>query len=383
MTPASRARMRIRYVLAFMLAGCAAELTPGPEGDDDIVEPILDENDTFAADAKADSLNTTATYYSIRRDYRKCAWPDCGGWWVSRVNRSWTQCHDNAWRDACYVVDQDTRGLGLGEEETNELQSLMEQGRIVVRGRIFNKVYAGKRRGQFRTTEAWQASSDAAPTGTFYKVTDRGLVCVYSPCPSYHEAKLNSTDAADVHALGFGTLGDEATVNRAWTALDAGPILVAGDHSTFIAPLSGNRGTSLDASQYYTRFVGDGLRSYAPQARELGGLSFVDPTDARPPYPRTYRFERATWNVSVEDAVAPCPAGATCFWSGIVTRQAVWSLSGDRVRLAYAEGAAEGDGFGIKYYAELAVRKDAEGRLVLVEIQDDGQSTDRRYRIAE
>jgi hypothetical protein len=137
---------------------------------------------------------------------------------------------------------------------------------------------------------------------------------------------------------------------------------------------------SMPEQLYYTRMVTEGLTSYTPTAREIGGHSFTDGTNAAPPYPRTYRFDSSSWNVVVEDAVAPCAAGTVCFWSGIVSRPATWSLSGDRIRLAYTRPSDQGEGFGIKYYTELAVKKDASGKIVLVEIQDDGQTTDRRYR---
>lgn len=375
--------MRTRIAFAAVLfagfaAGCAADLAPGPEGDDDIVEPILDEGATLTVDGKADSLNTTATYYRIVRDTRKCAAPLCGGWWVNRVNRTWTQCNDNAWRSTCYVVDVDAKMLGLSDDEEARLTSAMESQQVVLRGRIQNKVYNGVRRGQFRATEAWQSPTVDAPKGTFYRVTDTGRVCVVAPCAEFHEALLNSTDASDVHALNFA--GDELAVSAAWTAVSTGPILVAGINNAFVAPLSGQKGIALSATQYYTRVTSEGLKSYAPTAREIAGLSFSDPTSANPPYPRTYRFDYSSWNVAVDDAVAPCAPGVVCIWSGIVTRQATWSVNADRITIAYTSPSLQGDSYGIKYYAQLAVKKDPSGKVVLVELQDDGQITDRRFR---
>ena len=373
--------MRTRpIVLAFIvslvsvLAACGTESTPGLEGPDDIDDSELV---SLADDGKADSLNVTATYYEVTRDYRKCAWPMCGGWWVSRVNREWTKCHDGRWRNACYAVDVDQAALGLSETEAGALTGAMEAGRALLRGRVVAKQYNGQRFGQFRASEAWEAQGTGEATGELYKVTDKQLVCVYSPCPSFHEAKLNSTSSQEIHSLNLDRVGDETLVNDAWLALESGPMIVAGTHSTFIAPLSGRPGTSLDASQVYTRVVhqANALAAYAPSAAELDGKAFSDPTNAAPPYPRTYRFEGGS--VLVEDAVAPCAAGATCIWSGLVTRSATWSLAGDRVSLVYT--AAASDSWGIKYYDALAVKKDAAGRIVLVEQQPDGQATDRRF----
>jgi hypothetical protein len=381
--------MRTRLVfatLAFSLAGfagCASDLEPGPEGDDDVVEPVLQDGDdaVFAADGKADTLASTATYYQINRDMRKCAWPDCGGWWIHRVNRSWTQCNDGAWRDQCYVVDVDHRALGLSEEEIGALEQSMQAERVVVRGRLQNKIYAGKRRGQLRATEAWRASTSAAPSGTFYRVTARPIYCITSPCPNLHEAMLNSTESAEIHALGLETLG-ESIVAATYQALSDGPVLVAGTNATFVGHLGASPGTRLDASQTYTRVVSEGLVGTTLAARDVQGKSFSDPTEGRPPFPRTYRFDTATRTVWVDDAVAPCPAGAACFWSGIVTREATYTIDQDRVRLRFTTTAAESETYGIRYFPELAAKRDRERNLVLVELQDDGQQTDRRYRAA-
>jgi hypothetical protein len=360
------------FVIA--LGACVAdEGTPGLEGPDDIDDSELA---GLADDGKADSLHTTATYFEVSRDMRKCAWPACGGWWVSRVNREWTKCHDGRWRNACYAVDVDHDALGLSEDEVGALTGSMEEGRVLLRGRVVAKSYAGRRMGQFRATEAWRAATAAEPSGTFYRVSDKQLVCIYSPCPSLHEAKLNSTIAQDIHSLDLARVGDETLINEAWLALESGPVIVAGSHSTFIAPLSGKPGTSLDASQLYTRVRHDAgaLSAYAPQPGELVGRGFSDPSTAT--YPRTYRFESGT--LLVEDAVAPCAPGAVCIWSGIVTRSASWSLSGDRVSLAYTGPATEG--WNLRYFDTLLVRKDAAGELVLVEQQPDGLLSGRQFR---
>jgi len=372
--PAMRTRNLLPILLLSVLAACAVDGTPGLEGPDDI-----DDSETFGiADIKADSLNQTATYFSVSRDLRKCAAPDCGGWWVSRVNREWTKCHDGKWRNACYAVDVDAAGLGLSETEVGELSGAMEQKLVVLRGGLRGKTYAGKRLGQFKATEAWHASNANEPRGELFKVTDKQLVCIYAPCPSLHEAKLNSTVNQDIHALDLTRVGDETLINDTWLAMESGPVLVAGTHSTFKAPLGGRTGTSLDATQVYTRVTHDAnaLVAYAPQASELIGRAFSDPTDAKPPYPRTYRFDGAT--LFVEDAVAPCAPGAVCFWSGIVSRSATWSLGGDRVSLSYT--SAESGDWGIKYYDRLQVKKDAAGTIVLVEEQGDGLTTDRTFR---
>jgi hypothetical protein len=366
-----RTRSLLIAMFAVLAAACAAEETPGLEGPDDISPELGVE-----AEGKADSLNQTATYYAVAPDLRKCAWPMCGGYHVSRVNRSWTLCHDNVWRSSCYVVDFDLAGdLGLSHDEAAELEGAMRQGEVLVRGRLQTRVYAGKRFGHFKTTEGWRTAGGTGARGTFYKLTDKQLVCITQPCPSLHQAQLNSTLSQEIHSLSLASADQsqgDGLLNTAYLAMEQGPVIVAGSNSKFAHPLSGLTGTSLDGTQLYTRV--SPLAAYAPQARELGGRDFHD--GAAKPYARTYRFEYASWTVRVDDAVAPC--AATCIWSGIVTRAATWSLSGDRVTLSYAGDGA--NAYGIRYFTTLQVKKDALGNLVLVEVGDDGLVSERRFR---
>ena len=66
---------------------------------------------------RGDAVGATSTYYSVRRDLRRCMAPLCGGCWVKRVNRSTTRCADGGNRGECYVFEIDASGLGLGGEE--------------------------------------------------------------------------------------------------------------------------------------------------------------------------------------------------------------------------------------------------------------------------
>src|SRR3954471_7434208 len=57
-----------------------------------------------AVDGKADAaVDGAYTYYEVYKDLRKCASPICGGYFVARLNRSYTTCVDHVDRAACYV----------------------------------------------------------------------------------------------------------------------------------------------------------------------------------------------------------------------------------------------------------------------------------------
>lgn len=372
--------MRTRFVfialsLSLFAAACADDMEPGLEGEDDI-----DSSVASAEGLKGDGLASTATYFFIKRDTRKCAAPMCGGYFVNRVNRSWTKCHDGAWRNACYVASLDTKKtMGLAEDEAQALDSAIFEGSVVVRGDIKPVRVGNVATAQFIPSEAWHAATKNAPAGTFYRVTDKQIVCITTPCASFHEAMLNSTTSQDVHSVSVDAIGaNELIVNQFWTDLDKAPVLVVGTNRTYKDELSGRPGVRLEATQAYSKITHTQLTSYVPTAREIGGRDFTNLTGVAPLYPRTYRFDFSSWNVQIDDAVAPCPTGAMCIWSGIVTQTATWAVNGDKIELTFPGSTA--NGYNIVYYKELAVKHDAQGNLVLAEVRNDGTSNARLFR---
>jgi uncharacterized protein DUF6748 len=364
--------MRTRSVLfsfafAALVSACADEPTPGLEGADD-VDPAIT---ATASGAKADGLGSTATYYNVTRDMRKCASPMCGGYFVSRVNRTWTLCDDGAWRNACYVHTIDFQGaLGLTDDEVNAVTTTLAERHVVVRGSIKRETVAGQKVGRFDPTEAWTAQTGVEPTGTFYRVTDNHRICVAAPCKTYHAAKLNSTLSSDFSALDLSKVGPgDFIADETFARLEKDSVLAVGD----IGKIKDSLGFQLAATQVYYRVVHQDLQGYNPSPEELQGRSFADSNAVAPAYPRTYRFEAEGNGVSVDDAVAPCPAGAVCVWSGIVTRHAHWVVNGSSVALTYdADPAA---GWTIGYVDSLGAVVDADGNMALVEL-----GTDRLFR---
>jgi len=107
--------------------------------------------------------------------------------------------------------------------------------------------------GAFRVTESWQAVGDGQPTGTFYHVRDRGLRCITYPCPTHHEAKLNSTFSlniagVDLSGASLGT-NNAPVVEAAMTGPDAA--IITGNNVSVTGP--GGRLLELKATQVYFR----------------------------------------------------------------------------------------------------------------------------------
>jgi len=77
----------------------------------------------YAAAPEIDSIAGTSTFYSIRRDLRRCASPMCGGYFIKLANNSRTRCANGRNMNECYVA-------------TIEWNGLPENDRAIVRGTL-------------------------------------------------------------------------------------------------------------------------------------------------------------------------------------------------------------------------------------------------------
>jgi hypothetical protein len=220
------------------LAGCGA--APIDSSDDPELSGAID-------DGKADSAYSTSTYYTLRPDLRRCAYPMCGGTFVARVNRTTTKCIDGAWASECRVLDTDFSALHLTDAELSSFSG----SAIVVRGTLKPTVVNGSTYSILKVSEVWKPATSTAGVGTFYRVTDRHIQCFAAPCPGQHEAKLNSTISANI--AGFELSGSDATAEQQYDANQAvfgsSPILVVGDNVTVTGPAG--KAQQLAGNQFY------------------------------------------------------------------------------------------------------------------------------------
>lgn len=190
-----------------------------------------------------DSLASTSSFYTFRRDLRRCASPRCGGYFVKLVNKARTRCADGRSQAECYVSEIN---WGRESEQDNEralLRGTMRRGR----GGF----------GVFRVTEVWAAAGPNQPADRFFRVRDRGLRCIAAPCPSHSEATLNSTASRIIAGVDLSAVGAPENVmsdaTQAMTSRDG--ILVSGNHTPVTGPAG--RSQMLKASQFYLRAGGD------------------------------------------------------------------------------------------------------------------------------
>ena len=189
---------------------------------------------------EADSAASTSSFYSIRRDVRRCASPMCGGYFIKLVNQSRTRCANGRLMPECYVASIEWNALP--EPPNNN---------ALVRGSL--SMGSDRRFGVLHAREVWLAASDKQPSGTFYRVRDRGIRCIAAPCKTHHEATLNST--AHRNIAGVDLTGAGAPDNVVGDALAAmtnpDGVLVAGVNTPVTGPAG--RAQMLKGTQFYTR----------------------------------------------------------------------------------------------------------------------------------
>ncbi len=204
--------------------------------------------------AAADPISSTSTYFSVRPDLRECPSPECGGFFIQRVNRELTRCASGQPARECQVTEIDLSALGLSDAEQQALMENLSQGRGLIRGRVMaTPVNRLVKRAILLATEGWIAGGDTTPAGSYYRVTDRGIMCLHEPCPAFREAKLNARNKMNI--AGFDLSGSGATEERIKQGIDATAtddgVILAGTHRRVSVP----SGTLFEllATQFYTR----------------------------------------------------------------------------------------------------------------------------------
>jgi uncharacterized protein DUF6748 len=203
-----------------------------------------------SVNAAPDSLASTSTFYTIRRDVRRCASPMCGGYFIKLVNQTRMRCANGRYMNECYVATIEWNG-----------QPEPQKDGALVRGSLSTR---GDRRGKFgvlRAREVWLPASEKQPSGTYFRVRDRGVRCIAAPCETHHEAKLNTSVSRNVAGVDLSDAGaPENVVSEANTAMTAPEgVIVAGVHRRVTGPAG--RSQMLKATQFYLRAKPGGTSS--------------------------------------------------------------------------------------------------------------------------
>src|SRR5689334_20495316 len=128
--------------LALLTLLGAGIVMPGCASAPDRSDAAEDMSHSSEADLAATS---TMNYFLVRSDARRCAFPSCGGYWVSRANRPTTRCADGRTGAECYVPSVDLTGAGITAAQASQIATSIggqvSTTRVVLRGSFVTKTY--------------------------------------------------------------------------------------------------------------------------------------------------------------------------------------------------------------------------------------------------
>jgi hypothetical protein len=225
---------------AVALSGCGVDTSEELQGET-ISEDMIDSG-------SAELSTTKDTYVSVRRDYRKCMYPMCGGYYVRDVNSSSTTWY--------YVFDIDRSQSNIDDETWGTVHEGIEQQAVVLKGRLSKKDPNGYR--QLIAKEAYRGLPGVETSGAFYSVEDEGIVCITAPCNSLKSTKLNRLTEKSFTGISVDDAASKPLVQKDWLinqVLHHGA-LVAGRFVTG-KQMPGGREIILDAKQVYFKLPAD------------------------------------------------------------------------------------------------------------------------------
>ncbi len=180
------------------------------------------------------------TTYSVKADYRKCAFPMCGGWFLTPVNQYsiQLQTEDEAYQSSAllpntiYVAYINYKRLGLTEKQIAELNSAIHSEQVLLRGKVINSPVSSRVIARSKTLAAngaWVGANKNTAIGPYLKVSSTGIMCITTPCPYFNAALINSDYSSEFHDLSLEKAAlDREQEAQAWQAISTEGLVITG-----------------------------------------------------------------------------------------------------------------------------------------------------------
>lgn len=178
------------------------------------------------------------TTYTVKPDYRRCAFPLCGGWFLTPVNQYSLalETEDEAYQNASllpnsiYVAYINYRRLGLTEKQVAELNENINAGQALLRGSIINTPSTALINTKTLVVNgAWTGANKTVALGPYLNVSSSGIVCITTPCPYYNAALINTQYLFQFHELTFAKAElDRVQEAQAWQAVASKGLVMTG-----------------------------------------------------------------------------------------------------------------------------------------------------------
>lgn len=185
-------------------------------------------------DTEQELSTTKDTFLIVRRDYRRCAAPKCGGYWVTDLNSTMQDKYVNALDFSQSSIPADTQAV-LAASPDNELvlwgRLGPKESRYNTRSLLAKRAFRGMPGKSF------------LPTDKFYSVFPTKIACITQPCANLQTTRLNRTTghtmASDLdYSAALAPLVDpQWLVSRSYVGqtVVAGTIVRKNGHVTVVA----------------------------------------------------------------------------------------------------------------------------------------------------
>lgn len=207
-----------------------------------------------------------STTYIIKPDYRKCAYPLCGGWFLTPVNQHSLRLEneDESYENSLllpqsiYVSSVNYRRMGLTPEQVKELEMNIYNSHVLVRGIVSRSTIKPPQSPATATLVAigaWTSANKNPAVGPYLKISSSGIMCITTPCPYYNAELLNSSFMTQFHELNLekAELDREQTA-RAWQDIATQGLIMTG--IKYQSQGMTGPGTGIAATQVFFAFPG-------------------------------------------------------------------------------------------------------------------------------
>lgn len=197
----------------------------------------------FALETQAQTIikpEPIGTTYTVKADYRKCAFPVCGGWYLTPVNQYslYLQTEDEAYQSASllpntiYVSYINYKRLGLDAKQIAELETALRSEQGLLRGTVTATPATNKLVPRTQTlvvSGAWIGANKNTAVGSYLNITSTGIVCITTPCPYFKANIINSDYSSEFHELSLEKAAlDREQEAKAWQAISTSGLIITG-----------------------------------------------------------------------------------------------------------------------------------------------------------
>ena len=184
----------------------------------------------------------TSIVYSVKPDYRKCAFPMCGGWFLTPLNQYSLQLENDSEAyqsslllpNSIYVAYMNYKPLGLKPPHVKELEAAMRNEQVLLRGTLnpsqssTNATIAANAK-TLAVNAAWTAANKTVALGPYLKISSSGIVCITTPCPYYKANLVNNLFSTNFHELTFAKAElTQEQETQAWQAIASEGLVMTG-----------------------------------------------------------------------------------------------------------------------------------------------------------